>query len=121
MIKTVVVLLLVSSALCYGGYVRHEITETNSNRAFDALNNLNDGKNSFVSTLAASRPVLVFYGTQLVAGLMHAMVYKTNGLESPYACVKVFEHLTGEFSLKEGEFASSMEEAANKCKIPMGI
>ena len=118
MMKLIVAFALIAVCICPGGYITQAINEESSAKAFEILNTANNGSNSFLRSLIISRPILVMYATQLVAGLNHGMVYKVQGSKGEYACVKIFEALNGEFTMTESDFSESKEDAAKQCKIP---
>ena len=122
MFKYLLVICLASTCfakLGYGGFVSRNINEASSNKAFDILSVANDGTNSFIKDLINARPTLVFYATQLVAGLNHAMIYKTQGMQGSFACIKIFEAIGGGYSVSSSAFGESIPEAAAACKIPI--
>ena len=118
MMKAIFMFALIAVCTCPGGYSTKPVNEYTIETALGVLHAANDGSNSAVALIAAANPELVVYATQLVAGLNHGMVYKVMDSQAQFACVKVFESLSGEFSVSASDYAETVEEAAKLCNIP---
>ncbi len=117
-IFAMVILAVVGSGFCYGGFLNLKLTEEVKQRGFKLLAGLEKENNAVLTAILKASPEIVSYSTQLVAGLNHGLIFKVTGLQEAFACVRIYEKWDQSILLVQAHFASSQSEAASKCAIP---
>lgn len=114
----IVLLAVIGSASCYGGFVNHKLTDEVRERGFKLMAGLEKENNAILTAILKASPEIVSYSTQLVAGLNHGLILKISGLQESFACVRIYEKWDQSILLVQAHLATSQAEAASKCGIP---
>ena len=120
MFKGIMLLALVSCAMAAGGFVKQPINPLTIERAFIVLSLANSaGSNSVLNTLGSLKPKMVYYGSQIVAGMNHAVIYQSQVDQNMFVCAKVWEKLNNDgFEIIKTGSGKTFAEAAAACSIP---
>ena len=117
-ICAIVLLAVLGSGFCYGGFVNHKLTDAVKERGFKLMAGLEKENNAIVTAILKAAPEIVAYSTQLVAGLNHGLIFKITGLQETFACVRIYEKWDQSILLVQAHLANSQSEAETKCGIP---
>lgn len=119
-----IVLALSSLSFCQmaGGFRHHYPSEDTKFRARNILENISNKENRNMDAFWKQQHTLAWYGTQVVAGINHGMIYHIKGYldgKNGFHCFKVWEKLDGTYELTVSNTAPSLGKAFESCGLPL--
>ena len=112
-----IIALCMSLAACTGGQRVHDVNSNGDQVESILKSTISKESNSPLEDLYHRERQLVYYTTQLVAGMDHRMVFKIVGMDSEYICLRVWERLNDKPKLTGIVMANTIEEAMKDCGI----
>ena len=111
------VCVMTSECLRVGGQKIHGIDDKAKSTVSQLISTAMNTSNSVVISANNANKDLVFYATQIVAGISHRIIYKIYDIESPYVCFKLWAKPSGEIQVSVAAYADSIEDAGIKCNF----
>jgi hypothetical protein len=96
-----------------GGWNAQQINPSTTETVIGALNQTTQGANGELDNIINGE--LVYYSTQVVAGINHAIVFK--GSNGQFTCFRLWEKLDQTFEITDQGSASTLTELGPICNI----
>jgi hypothetical protein len=116
---TILAIIACTHAQLAGGFSQHSITEEAKSSALQVIGKTNESTSGKLKQFKNSRKKLVFYGTQVVAGINYGMVYKINSGRNAgkYECFKIYKALDGMAKTTYHGVARGLEASQRLCNL----